>query len=178
MCECRVCCRGKPLCKRDIYQLYYPVKVHLNVTPSCCFLFTPCARLCFVCFFRAVAQNRKTLHKLGITHVLNAAHSKQGSIGDQTFYGDKCVYFGIPAEDSDRFDLSQYFKPAADFIHKALKSRDGTVYEHDTRDPIKRLYFCTFSSIFFHILHPALQERCWCIASWASVDRPLWSWCT
>ncbi|XP_067378148.1 dual specificity protein phosphatase family protein isoform X2 [Channa argus] len=53
----------------------------------------------------AVAQNRKLLHKLGITHVLNAAHSKQGSIGDQSFYGNTCVYFGIPAEDSDHFDL-------------------------------------------------------------------------
>ncbi|GAA6213857.1 dual specificity protein phosphatase 13-like [Lates japonicus] len=78
----------------------------------------------------AVAQNRKTLHKLGITHVLNVAHSKQGSIGDQSFYGNTCVYFGIPAEDSDHFDLSQYFKPAADFIHKALKSKDGKLLVH------------------------------------------------
>ncbi|KAL7383280.1 hypothetical protein ABVT39_008185 [Epinephelus coioides] len=78
----------------------------------------------------AVAQNRKTLHKLGVTHVLNAAHSKQGSIGDQNFYGNTCVYFGIPAEDSERFDLSQYVKPAADFIHKALKNKDGKVLVH------------------------------------------------
>ncbi|KAI9535246.1 hypothetical protein NQZ68_002800 [Dissostichus eleginoides] len=78
----------------------------------------------------AVAQNRKTLNKLGITHVLNTAHSKQGSIGDQSFYGDSCVYFGIPAEDSDRFDLSENFKHAADFIHKALKSKDGKVLVH------------------------------------------------
>lgn len=79
----------------------------------------------FVLFSRAVAQNRKTLHKLGITHVLNAAHSKQGSIGDQSFYGNTCIYLGIPAEDSESFDLSQYFKAAVDFIHKALKSKDG-----------------------------------------------------
>ncbi|XP_068183411.1 dual specificity protein phosphatase family protein [Antennarius striatus] len=78
----------------------------------------------------AVAQNRKTLHKLGITHVLNAAHSKQGSIGNQSFYGNTCVYFGIPAEDSDSFDLGQYFRPAADFIHKALKSAEGKVLVH------------------------------------------------
>uniref|UniRef100_A0A3Q3FSE4 Dual specificity protein phosphatase n=1 Tax=Labrus bergylta TaxID=56723 RepID=A0A3Q3FSE4_9LABR len=78
----------------------------------------------------AVAQNRKTLQKLGITHVLNAAHSKQGSIGDQSFYGNTCIYLGIPAEDSDHFDLSQYFKLAADFIHKALRSKDGKVLVH------------------------------------------------
>ncbi|XP_077350648.1 dual specificity protein phosphatase 13A-like [Festucalex cinctus] len=78
----------------------------------------------------AVAQNRKTLSKLGITHVLNAAHSKQGSIGDQRFYGNACIYCGIPAEDSDHFDLSQYFKPAADFIHKGLKDQQGKVLVH------------------------------------------------
>ncbi|TNN56145.1 Dual specificity protein phosphatase 13 isoform A [Liparis tanakae] len=78
----------------------------------------------------AVAQNRKKLHQLGITHVLNAAHSKQGSIGDQSFYGNTCVYFGIPAEDSEHFDLSRYLKSAADFIHKALKSKDGKVLVH------------------------------------------------
>ncbi|KAM4607472.1 uncharacterized protein ACJ7VT_015711 [Polymixia lowei] len=78
----------------------------------------------------AVAQNRSALRKLGITHVLNAAHSKQGSIGDQSYYGNTCVYYGIPAEDSDHFDLSQHFKPAADFIHKALKSKDGKVLVH------------------------------------------------
>ncbi|CAL9687962.1 unnamed protein product [Knipowitschia caucasica] len=78
----------------------------------------------------AVAQNKNALCKLGITHVLNAAHSKQGSIGDQRFYGDTCVYFGIPAEDSENFDLSQYFKPAAEFIHAALKAKDGKVLVH------------------------------------------------
>ena len=129
-------------------------------------LYSPCLFL-FCVFPRAVAQNKKTLHKLGITHVLNAAHSKQGSIGDQSFYGNTCVYFGIPAEDSDHFDLSQYFKPAADFIHKALKSKDGITYEHDTHCPIKMLTVWYNFSTFFYILCPAQQEKCWCIASWA-----------
>lgn len=74
---------------------------------------------------RAIAQNRGALKKLGITHILNAAHFKQGSIGDQDYYGNTCVYCGFPTEDSSHFDLSQYFKPAADFIHKALKTKDG-----------------------------------------------------
>ncbi|CAL8257262.1 unnamed protein product [Lota lota] len=78
----------------------------------------------------AIAQNRGALRKLGITHVLNAAHSKQGSIGDQGYYGSSCVYWGVPAEDSNHFDLSQHFTPAADFIHKALKSKDGKVFVH------------------------------------------------
>ena len=74
---------------------------------------------------RHVAQNRSALQKLGITHVLNAAHSKRGSIGDQRFYGNDIVYCGIPADDSTYFDIDVYFKPAADFIRKALKSPDG-----------------------------------------------------
>ncbi|KAJ8250779.1 hypothetical protein COCON_G00227010 [Conger conger] len=78
----------------------------------------------------AIAQNRSALQRLGITHVLNAAHSKQGSIGDQEFYGNSFEYYGIPAEDSSQFDLSLYFKPAADFIHKALKKKDCKVLVH------------------------------------------------
>lgn len=86
-----------------------------------------------VCLGRAVAQNKSTLEKLGVTHVLNAAHSKQGSKGDQSFYGSSFVYCGIPADDSAHFDLDVYFQPAADFIHKALKSPNGTVQISVTR---------------------------------------------
>ncbi|CAG5905472.1 unnamed protein product [Menidia menidia] len=78
----------------------------------------------------AAAQNKAALLKLGITHVLNAAHSKRGSKGNQSFYGNDIVYFGIPADDSTHFDLDVYFKPAADFIHKALKTPGGKVLVH------------------------------------------------
>ncbi|TWW81915.1 dual specificity protein phosphatase 13-like [Takifugu flavidus] len=78
----------------------------------------------------AVAHNKAALKKLGITHVLNAAHAKRGSVGSQNFYGSSIVYCGIPADDSTHFDLDVYFQPAADFIHKALKSPDGRVLVH------------------------------------------------
>ncbi|XP_062330410.1 dual specificity protein phosphatase 13A-like [Osmerus eperlanus] len=78
----------------------------------------------------AIAQNTTALRRLGITHVLNAAHSKRGSIGNQRFYGNEFVYCGIPADDSTHFDLNVYFKPAADFIHKGLKTPDGKVLVH------------------------------------------------
>ncbi|XP_046885626.1 dual specificity protein phosphatase 13-like isoform X1 [Hypomesus transpacificus] len=79
----------------------------------------------------AIAQNRGALQKLGITHILNAAHCKQGSIGDQSYYGNACLYCGIPAEDSSHFDISQYFQASADFIHKALKTKDdGLLHIH------------------------------------------------
>lgn len=72
-----------------------------------------------------MAHNKAALKQLGITHVLNAAHAKRGSVGSQNFYGSSIVYCGIPADDSTHFDLDVYFQPAADFIHKALKSPDG-----------------------------------------------------
>ncbi|XP_028651404.1 dual specificity protein phosphatase family protein [Erpetoichthys calabaricus] len=77
-----------------------------------------------------IAQNRGMLQKMGITHVLNAAHSKQGSIGDQMFYGKNITYKGIAAEDSLDFDLSEHFKEAAHFVNKALKKKDGKVLVH------------------------------------------------
>uniref|UniRef100_A0A8C6WPP8 Dual specificity protein phosphatase n=1 Tax=Neogobius melanostomus TaxID=47308 RepID=A0A8C6WPP8_9GOBI len=77
----------------------------------------------------AVAQNKTALIRLGITHIVNAAHTKQGSIGNQNYYGNDFVYLGIPAEDSTHFDLDQYFGLAADFIHRAIKS-PGKVLVH------------------------------------------------
>ncbi|XP_061562104.1 dual specificity protein phosphatase 13A-like [Phycodurus eques] len=77
-----------------------------------------------------VAQTKTALLELGITHVLNAAHAKPGSVGDQRFYGADFEYCGIPADDSAHFDLDVYFRPAADFIHKGLKSPRGKVLVH------------------------------------------------
>ncbi|KAF7710355.1 dual specificity protein phosphatase family protein [Silurus meridionalis] len=78
----------------------------------------------------ALAQNRSALKKLGITHILNAAHAKQGSIGDESYYGADFVYYGIPAEDTGKFDISIHFRSATDFIHKALKKKNGKVLVH------------------------------------------------
>lgn len=98
---------------------------------------------------RAAAQNKKKLHNLSITHVLNAAHSKQGSIGDESFYGNTCVYFGIPAEDSEHYDLSQYFKVAADFIQKGLQSKEGKVRCNVASRGSVNIHRLTFFPIIF-----------------------------
>ncbi|XP_077406319.1 dual specificity protein phosphatase 13A-like [Vanacampus margaritifer] len=76
------------------------------------------------------AHTKPALLALGITHVLNAAHAKPGSVGNQSFYGDDFRYCGIPADDSAHFDLDVYFRPAADFIHEGLKSPRGKVLVH------------------------------------------------
>ncbi|XP_067828672.1 dual specificity protein phosphatase 13A-like [Heptranchias perlo] len=77
-----------------------------------------------------IAHDRKQLRKLGITHVLNAAHSKWGSKGDQIFYGKKINYYGIAADDSPDFDLSTYFYTAAEQIHQTLNTPDAKLLVH------------------------------------------------
>ncbi|XP_015267865.1 PREDICTED: dual specificity protein phosphatase 13 isoform A-like [Gekko japonicus] len=66
------------------------------------------------------AHNRFGLWKMGISHVLNAAHGMIFCKGSHGFYGPSIEYYGVPAHDLPNFDLSPYFYPAAEFIHKAL----------------------------------------------------------
>ncbi|XP_053222311.1 dual specificity protein phosphatase 26 isoform X2 [Podarcis raffonei] len=70
-----------------------------------------------------IAANRRELARLNITHILNASHSKWRG-GADYYEGTGICYLGIEAHDSPTFDMSPYFDPAADFIHKAL-SRTG-----------------------------------------------------
>lgn len=74
---------------------------------------------------RATANNRFELWKLGITHVLNAAHGGLYCQGGPDFYGSSVCYLGIPAHDLPDFNISPYFSSAADFIHRALTVPGG-----------------------------------------------------
>ncbi|MBZ3877522.1 Dual specificity protein phosphatase 13 isoform B [Sciurus carolinensis] len=73
----------------------------------------------------ATANNRFELWKLGITHVLNAAHGGLYCQGSPDFYGSSVTYLGVPAHDLPDFDISTYFSSAADFIHRALSTPGG-----------------------------------------------------
>ncbi|XP_026177371.1 dual specificity protein phosphatase 26-like isoform X2 [Mastacembelus armatus] len=70
------------------------------------------------------AQNRADLSMHGITHILNAAHSKYRGTPDM-YENMKITYMGIEAHDSCDFDMSVNFQAAADFIHRALSSGGG-----------------------------------------------------
>lgn len=74
---------------------------------------------------RCVANDRYSLWKLGISHVVNAAHGSSNSRGSPDFYGPALDYYGVPADDSPTFDLSPYFFPTADYIKKALDGAGG-----------------------------------------------------
>lgn len=72
-----------------------------------------------VVFFRESAENRADLSVHGVTHILNAAHSKRRGQPD-IYAGMRITYMGIEAHDSCTFDMSVNFQAAADFIHSAL----------------------------------------------------------
>uniref|UniRef100_A0ACB8ESZ9 Dual specificity protein phosphatase 13 isoform A n=1 Tax=Sphaerodactylus townsendi TaxID=933632 RepID=A0ACB8ESZ9_9SAUR len=76
------------------------------------------------------AHNRFGLWKMDISHVLNAAHGMIFCKGSHGFYGPTIEYYGVPAYDLPSFDLSPYFYPAAEFIHKALSIPGAKILVH------------------------------------------------
>uniref|UniRef100_UPI003AAF54C7 dual specificity protein phosphatase 13B n=1 Tax=Centroberyx gerrardi TaxID=166262 RepID=UPI003AAF54C7 len=75
------------------------------------------------------ARDKPTLHSLGITHIVNAAHSPPSrgpgpcfyvNTGPR-FYRDMSVdYYGVEADDAIGFALSPFFYPTARYIRAAL----------------------------------------------------------
>ncbi|GCB61672.1 dual specificity protein phosphatase 13A [Scyliorhinus torazame] len=79
-----------------------------------------------------VALDRFRLWKLGITHVLNAAHKQIASSGCQDFYGTSVDYYGIAAQDLPNFDIAAHFNSASEYIYRALDILGGKVFVHCT----------------------------------------------
>ncbi|XP_069741354.1 dual specificity protein phosphatase 13A-like [Narcine bancroftii] len=77
-----------------------------------------------------VAEDRFRLWKLGITHVLNAAHKQLASSGCQDFYGTTVDYYGIAAQDLPNFDISAYFYSASEYIHQVVSVLGGKIFVH------------------------------------------------
>lgn len=77
---------------------------------------------------RFAAMNVMLLKRQGVTHVLNAAEGNSlmhVDTGAEFYAGTGIVYHGIPASDTDHFDIGRYFEEAADFIAKALMYKNG-----------------------------------------------------
>lgn len=74
------------------------------------------------------ARDKGTLHSLGITHIVNAAHGSSPNPGlflcvntGPRFYRDmKVDYYGVEADDAIDFVLSIFFYPTARYIRAAL----------------------------------------------------------
>ncbi|KAL5021455.1 hypothetical protein ScPMuIL_000610 [Solemya velum] len=81
---------------------------------------------------QSLAKNKEQLRDIGITHIVNCAQgTKFNQVNtDANFYKDVRIDFlGLKAIDIATFNMMQFFKLAADFIDKSLKS-GGKVYVH------------------------------------------------
>uniref|UniRef100_A0A672JHN2 Dual specificity phosphatase 13a n=1 Tax=Salarias fasciatus TaxID=181472 RepID=A0A672JHN2_SALFA len=87
---------------------------------------------------RVAARDKGTLHSLGITHIVNAAHGRPDPTSGlcfcvntgPRFYRDMPVdYYGVEADDATDFILSPFFYPTARYIRAALAA-GGRVFVH------------------------------------------------
>lgn len=78
------------------------------------------------------AKDKYKLKKLGITHILNAAEGTWNNVDTGAgYYSDMdIVYYGVVAEDTTTFDLSQYFYSASAFIEKTLSEPQNVLLVH------------------------------------------------
>ncbi|KAM6893214.1 serine/threonine/tyrosine-interacting-like protein 2 [Lycodopsis pacificus] len=76
---------------------------------------------------KSVAVNTARLKRMGITHILNAAHGT-GVYTGQSFYGGMGLqYSGIEVDDFPDSDISPHFRPTAEFLDDALLTHKGKV---------------------------------------------------
>uniref|UniRef100_A0A8L0DRE1 Dual specificity protein phosphatase n=1 Tax=Oncorhynchus mykiss TaxID=8022 RepID=A0A8L0DRE1_ONCMY len=78
------------------------------------------------------AKDKYHLKKLGMTHILNAAEGTWNNVDTGAeYYSDMdVVYYGVVAEDTPTFDLSQYFFSAAQFIDQTLNIPENKLLVH------------------------------------------------
>lgn len=83
-----------------------------------------------------MARDKATLHSLGITHIVNAAHGPSNPAAGYSFYvntgprfyRDMSVdYYGVEADDATDFILSPFFYPTARYIRAALATGGESV---------------------------------------------------
>uniref|UniRef100_A0A8C2XMB6 Dual specificity phosphatase 27 n=1 Tax=Cyclopterus lumpus TaxID=8103 RepID=A0A8C2XMB6_CYCLU len=76
---------------------------------------------------KSVAVNKARLKRMGITHVLNAAHGTGVYTGESFYAGMKLQYVGIEVDDFPDADISPHFRPTAEFLDDALLTHKGKV---------------------------------------------------
>ncbi|NXY25139.1 DUS27 phosphatase, partial [Atrichornis clamosus] len=76
---------------------------------------------------KSVAVNKSRLKRLGITHVLNAAHGTGVYTGPSFYNGLNIQYLGIEVDDFPDMDISKHFRPAAEFLDEALLTYRGRI---------------------------------------------------
>lgn len=101
------------LCRPCSIQLFSPAKIRALIS------------ITFFLFCRSIAVNKSRLKRLGITHVLNAAHGTGVYTGPSFYNGLNIQYLGIEVDDFPDVDISKHFRPAAEFLDEALLTYRG-----------------------------------------------------
>ncbi|XP_037669017.1 serine/threonine/tyrosine-interacting-like protein 2 [Choloepus didactylus] len=76
---------------------------------------------------KSVAVNKGRLKRLGITHILNAAHGTGVYTGPEFYAGLEIQYLGVEVDDFPEVDISQHFRKAAEFLDEALLTYRGKI---------------------------------------------------
>ncbi|KAM8871850.1 serine/threonine/tyrosine-interacting-like protein 2 [Synchiropus picturatus] len=76
---------------------------------------------------KAVAVNKARLKRMGITHILNAAHGTGVYTGESFYTGMNITYLGIEVDDFPDVDISIHFRSTAEFLDEALLTHKGKV---------------------------------------------------
>ncbi|XP_075904772.1 serine/threonine/tyrosine-interacting-like protein 2 [Nelusetta ayraudi] len=76
---------------------------------------------------KSMAVNKARLKRMGITHVLNAAHGTGVYTGESFYSGMNITYMGIELDDFPDADISTHFRPTAEFLDEALLTHKGKV---------------------------------------------------
>ncbi|CAM4420790.1 unnamed protein product [Lepidochelys olivacea] len=76
---------------------------------------------------KSVAVNKGRLKRLGISHILNAAHGTGVYTGPDFYNGLNIQYLGIEVDDFPEMDISKHFHQAAEFLDEALLTYRGKI---------------------------------------------------
>ncbi|XP_061635488.1 serine/threonine/tyrosine-interacting-like protein 2 isoform X2 [Phyllopteryx taeniolatus] len=76
---------------------------------------------------KSVAVNKARLKRMGVTHILNAAHGTGVYTGEAFYTGMGVHYMGVEVDDFPDVDISPHFRPTAEFLDEALLTHKGKV---------------------------------------------------
>ncbi|KAJ8410520.1 hypothetical protein AAFF_G00194240 [Aldrovandia affinis] len=105
---------------------------------------------------KTVAVNKSRLKRMGITHILNAAHGT-GVYTGIDFYEDMNIqYQGIEVDDFPYADISPHFRTAAEFLDEALLTHKGKVLVNSVMGISRSVILVASYLMIFH--HMTIME--------------------
>ncbi|XP_029985406.1 serine/threonine/tyrosine-interacting-like protein 2, partial [Sphaeramia orbicularis] len=76
---------------------------------------------------KSVAVNKARLKRMGVTHILNAAHGTGVYTGEAFYTGMNIRYMGVEVDDFTDADIRVHLRPTAEFLDEALLTHKGKV---------------------------------------------------